>query len=58
MCGAGVRAGLDLLDESIGARDGGQFGLENWMATVRSCLRSSARQTVVIPPAPSSRSMR
>lgn len=34
--------GLDLLDESLGAKGGGQLGPEDLAATLRRCFRSWA----------------
>jgi hypothetical protein len=49
--------GLDLDHEPLGPSTAASSGLRTLSATLRACFRSSARYTVAMPPAPSSRSM-
>ena len=38
-----IGGGLDLLDKPLGPERRGEFGLQDFSATLRSCFRSSAR---------------
>jgi len=50
--------GLDLDHEALGAEDGGEFGFQDLGGDLALVLEVSARYTVAMPPAPSSRSRR
>jgi hypothetical protein len=56
---AGCRRGadLDLLDEPVGAEDGGQLGFQDLDGDLAVVLEVRRRYTVAMPPAPSSRSI-
>ena len=53
-----VCGGADFRQESLAAERGAEVGMQHLDGDIWSCLRSCARYTVAMPPAPSSRSIR